>query len=180
MSSRPLDIGAKLSRELTWNRGAALGTEYLTYREDSLLESASERYTMRHYESWVALARHKDYGNDVQPVLISGVDMTRDLAIVAYSYEETSLESDMTFFFQFIFTMRRWYAPMLHITYYEFRAGYWGGGLEVFRIIVAQGACPIPFVDSDATIIAPMLISASASLWGTWRTRHTPHTNHGP
>ena len=99
MSSRPLDIGAKLSHELTWNCGAALGTKYLTYREDSLLESASERYTMCHYESWVALARHKDYGNDVQPVLISGVDITRDFAMVAYSYEETSLESDMTFFF---------------------------------------------------------------------------------
>ena len=90
-----------------------------------MLESAFERYTKRHYKSWVAFARHKDYGNDVQPVLVSGVDMTRDFAMVAYSYEDTSLESDLT-------------------------------------------------------IAAPMLISASASLWGTWRTRYSPHTNYGP
>ena len=115
MSSRPLDIGANFSHELTWNRGAALGTKYLTYREDSLLESASERYTKRHYESWVSFARQKDYGNDVQPVFISGVDMTRDFAMVAYSYEDISLEADLT-------------------------------------------------------IAVPMLVSASASFWGTWCT----------
>ena len=84
-----------------------------------------EGYTKRHYESWVAFARHKGYGSDVQPVLVSGVDITRDFAMAAYSYEDISLESDLT-------------------------------------------------------VAAPMLISASASLWGTWRTRYTPHTNYGP
>ena len=122
---RSLEPGANFSFELTGNRGAALVTKYSTYKEDSRLRSAFERYTKRHYESWVAFARHKDYGSDVQPVLVSGVDMTRDFAMVAYSYEDVSLESDLT-------------------------------------------------------IAAPMLISASASLWGTWRTRYTPHTNYGP
>ena len=31
-----------------------------------------------------------------------------------------------------------------------------------------------------ATIELPMFGSASAGHWGTWRTQHSPHTNHGP
>ena len=100
-------------------------TKYQTYRKDSLVESAFERYTKRHYESWVTFARHKDYGNDVRPILVSGFDMTKDFAMVAYSNESISLESDLT-------------------------------------------------------ITVPTLASASASVWGTWRTRCSPHTNCGP
>ena len=100
-------------------------TKHSTYKEDSLLESAFESYTKHHYKSWVAFARHKQYGEDVQPVLISGFDMTRDFAMVAYSNESTSVESDLT-------------------------------------------------------ITVPMLASASAAVWGTWRTRCSPHTNYGP
>ena len=122
---RPLETGASFSFELTGNRGAALVTKYPTYRGDALRESAFEKYTKRHYESWVAFARHKEYGNDVHPVLVSGFDMTRDFAMVAYSNESTSLESDLT-------------------------------------------------------IAVPMLASASASVWGTWRTKCTPHINYGP
>ena len=125
MPPRALESGAHFSFELTGNRGAALVTKYPAYREDSLLESAFEKYTKRHYESWVAFARHKQYGNNIQPVLVSGVDMTRDFAMVAYSFEGTSLESDFT-------------------------------------------------------IAVPALASASASVWGTWRTRCSPHTNCGP
>ena len=90
-----------------------------------MLDSAFERYTKRHYKSWVEFARDKDYGNDVRPVLVSGIEMTRDFAMVAYSYEDTSLQSDLT-------------------------------------------------------IAVPTLGSASASIWGTWRTRCSPHTNYGP
>ena len=61
-----------------------------------MLESAFERYTKRHYKSWVAFARQKDYGDDVQPVLVSGFDMTRDFAMVAYSYEDTPIKPGMT------------------------------------------------------------------------------------
>ena len=59
------------------------------------MESAFEEHTKRHYESWVKFARHKKYGDDVQPVLVSGFDMTRDFEMVAYSNEETSLESNL-------------------------------------------------------------------------------------
>ena len=123
--SRPLEPSVHFSFELTGTRGAALVTKYPTYREDSLLAAAFEEYTKRHYDSWVAFARHKKYGNDVQPVLVYGFDMTRDFAMVAYSDEGTSLKCDLT-------------------------------------------------------IPVPMIASASASLWGTWRTRCSPHTNYGP
>ena len=123
--SRPLENGVGFSFELTGNRGAALVTRYPTYKEDSLMESIFEIYTKSHYESWVTFARQKGYGDDVQPVLVSGFDMTRDFAMVAYSSGSTSLESDLT-------------------------------------------------------IGVPMVASASAALWGTWRARHSPHTNYGP
>lgn len=100
-------------------------TKYPTYTEDSRLDSAFERYTKRHYDSWVAFARSKEYGDDVKPVLVSGVDLTRNFAMVAYSFGGASL-------------------------------------------------------DSDLTIAIPMPTSASASLWGTWRSRSSPYTNYGP
>ena len=100
-------------------------TKYPTYREDSLLAAAFEEYTKRHHDSWVAFARQKKYGNNLQPVLVYGFDMTKDFAMVAYSNESASLESDLS-------------------------------------------------------IAVPILASASASLWGTWRTRCSPHTNYGP
>ena len=122
---RPMEPGVKFSFELTGNQGAALVTKYPTYKEDFRLEIAFEKYTKRHYESWVAFARDKQYADDVRPVLVSGFDMTRDFAMVAYSYQDASLESDLT-------------------------------------------------------MTVPMFASASASIWGTWRTRYSPHTNYGP
>jgi len=100
-------------------------TRYQTYKQDALKRAAFERYTKRHYESWVAFSREKEYGYDVKPVLVSGIDMTKDFAMAAYSNEGTSIEADLT-------------------------------------------------------ISVPMLGSASASIWGTWRTRGLAHTNYGP
>lgn len=81
------------SFELTGDRGAALVTRYPTFCEDSLLESTFKTYTVRHYKSWVEFACHKRFGDDVRPVLISGVDMTRDFAMVAYLNKGVSYES---------------------------------------------------------------------------------------
>ena len=100
-------------------------TKYTTYREDTALISAFESYTTRHYQSWVAFASHKQYGNDIQPVLVCGLDMTKDFAMVAYSNDGTSLGSSIT-------------------------------------------------------IAIPTVASASATLWGTWHTRCSAHTNTGP
>lgn len=35
-------------------------------------------------------------------------------------------------------------------------------------------------LETDLTLSVPMVASASASLWGTWRTRGLTHTNYGP
>ena len=121
-----MEAGASFSFELTRTRGAALVTKYPTYREGTLLQAAFEKYTKRHYESWVAFASHKQYRDDVRPVLVSGFDMTKDFAMAAYSNEETSV------------------------------------------------------VESNFTVGVPTLGSASAPVWGTWRARCSPHTNHGP
>jgi len=53
-------------------------------------------YAKRHYKSWVEFARHKQYGNDVRPFLVSGFDMTRDFAMVAYSNRGHHFESNDT------------------------------------------------------------------------------------
>ena len=122
---RPLEAGASFSYELTEDFGAALVTEYSTYTTDTLVEGFFKEYTERHYKSWIEFTRKKGYGKDVQPVLVTGFDVTRDFAMVAYSHQGTSLKSDLT-------------------------------------------------------MTVPVLASASASLWGTWHARCTPHTNRGP
>jgi len=91
-----LEPGASFSFELTEERGAALVTKYRTYREDIELETAFEEYTKRHYDSWVTFARNARHGNDIKPILVAGVDMTRDFAMIAYSNNSTHLSSEFT------------------------------------------------------------------------------------
>jgi hypothetical protein len=93
---RFVEPGANFSFELTEKQGAALLTKYRTYREDIELESAFEEYTKRHYDSWVTFARNARHGNDLKPVLVTGVDMTRDFAMIAYSNNSTRLSSEFT------------------------------------------------------------------------------------
>ena len=91
-----LEPGVNLSFELTEKQGAALVTKYRTYREDAELESAFKSYTKRHYDSWVAFARDTEHGDDIKPILVTGVDMTRDFAMMAYSNDSVSLASEFT------------------------------------------------------------------------------------
>ena len=120
-----MEPGVQFSFELTEKQGAALVTKYPTYREDIELESAFEEYTKRHYDSWVSFARNTQHGSDVKPVLVTGVDMTRDFAMIAYANNSASLLSEFT-------------------------------------------------------TSVPLVGSASASVWGTWRTDGLVHTNCGP
>lgn len=60
------------------------------------LESAFEEYIKRHYDSWVTFARNARHGNDIKPVLVTGVDMTRDFAMIAYSNNGAQLSSEFT------------------------------------------------------------------------------------
>ena len=92
---RPLEPSANFSYELTEDFGAALVTRYSTYTTKTLIEGFFEEYTKRHYKSWIEFIRKKGYGKEVQPVLVTGFDVTRDFAMVAYSNRGTSLKSDL-------------------------------------------------------------------------------------
>ena len=98
-------------------------TKYHTYREDIAHKSVFEDYTKDHYDSWVKFA--SKHGSDVKPVIVTGVDMTRDFAMIVYSNNNAQLSSEFT-------------------------------------------------------ISVPLAASASASVWGTWRTDGLVHTNCGP
>jgi hypothetical protein len=94
--SRPLEPGADISFEFAENRAAALVTNYKTYRMDAELLAGFEDYTKSHYKSWVKFARDRRYGNNIDPVLVYGFDMTKEFVMMAYSERRTSLESDLT------------------------------------------------------------------------------------
>jgi hypothetical protein len=94
--SRMLEPGVSISFELTEKQGAALVTRYPTYREDAELESLFKAYTKRHYDSWIAFACDTGHGDDIKPVLVTGVDMTRDFAMMAYSNNGVNLTSEFT------------------------------------------------------------------------------------
>ena len=83
-----LEPCSSISFQLTGDKGAALLTKHMTYREDIRRERTFEEYTKKHYDSWVTFARDTGYGNDVKPVLVTGVDMTRDFAMISYSNDD--------------------------------------------------------------------------------------------
>jgi hypothetical protein len=94
--SRMLEPGSSFSFQLTEDQGAALVTKYLTYREDIQLTGVFEKYAKDHYDSWVTFARETGHGNDIKPVLVTGVDMTRDFAMMSYSNNDDNLTSEFT------------------------------------------------------------------------------------
>ena len=85
MRSRMLEPGSGISFELARGQGAALLTKRPTYREDVKLGRTFEEYTKTHYDSWVAFARERGHPSDIKPVLVTGVDMTREFAMISYS-----------------------------------------------------------------------------------------------
>ncbi|KAF9649192.1 hypothetical protein BDM02DRAFT_3186490 [Thelephora ganbajun] len=80
-----LESGSRYTFQLTGGQGAILVTKYQTYREDIQRMGDFEKYTKKHYGSWVAFAEKTGHGSDVNPVLVTGVDRTRDFAMVSYS-----------------------------------------------------------------------------------------------
>jgi len=88
------------SLRLTGNHGAALITRYPTYVEDAVSLGTMEDYAEQHGESWVQFASDNGFG-DVRPVLVSGFDMTRDYAMLAYSDDGVSLGSGLPAAVQF-------------------------------------------------------------------------------
>ena len=86
---------SSVSFRLTEGRGAALVTQYPTYREDIHRAGTFEKHAKEHYASWVAFARETGHG-DVDPILITGVDRTRDFAMLCYSSNRDDLRCEFT------------------------------------------------------------------------------------
>ena len=95
LHSRTFGSASTVSFQLTGGRGAALVTNYSTYREDIHQAGAFEKYAKDHYASWVEFARETGHG-DVNPIFITGVDRTRDFAMLCYSSDRNNLECEFT------------------------------------------------------------------------------------
>ena len=90
-----LEYSSTIAFRLAGGHGAALVTKYSTYREDVQLAGAFEKYAKEHYASWVAFARETGHG-DINPVLITGVDRTKDFAMLCYSNDDDDLRCEFT------------------------------------------------------------------------------------
>ena len=90
-----LESSSTLSFRLAGGHGAALVTKYPTYREDVQLAGAFEKYTKEHYASWVTFARETGHG-DIDPVLVTGVDRTKDFAMLGYSNDDDDLRCKLS------------------------------------------------------------------------------------
>ena len=119
MSPRLPGHSSNFSFDLTGERGAALVTRYPTYWEDSQLEGAFEKYTRRHYDSWVTFAHEMGCGN-IQPVLVSGFDVTKDFCMVAYSNADETPKSD---FAMGVSNLGTWHTRSPHTHYGPIRGG---------------------------------------------------------
>jgi hypothetical protein len=89
-----LESGSTILFRLTGGQGAALVSKYRTYREDIQRAGTFEKYAKEHYASWLAFARETGHGNDINPVLVTGVDRTRDFAMMSYSSDVEDLRSE--------------------------------------------------------------------------------------
>ena len=85
----PVGPGAKIAFELTSNQGAALITNHPTCREDFERKRQFQIYIKKHYDSWVDFARDQMHGDDIKPILVTGVDLTKQFAAMAYSDNQT-------------------------------------------------------------------------------------------
>jgi len=91
-----LETGSSVSFQLEGSQGAALLTKHPTYREDVQQERTFEEYIKEHYDSWVAFARERGHPNDIKAVLVTGVDMTRDFAMLSYSDGDRNSQANFT------------------------------------------------------------------------------------
>ena len=80
---RMLEPSSSISFQVTEDQGAVLMMKYPTYQEDVELIGNFEKHIKDHYGSWVAFTRKAGQGHDVKPILVTGVDMTRDFVIMA-------------------------------------------------------------------------------------------------
>ena len=91
-----MEPGARIAFELTIRQDASLVTKYKTYQEDIERHGRFVNYIKRHYESWVEFARYQGYPEDVRPILVTGVHLTREFATVAYSDNKTRMQCEFS------------------------------------------------------------------------------------
>ena len=93
LSPRMTGSASSTSFQLKGGQGALLLTKYSTYREDVELEGDFKEYTKKYYNSWSAFAQQKGHGgiNDANPVLVTGVDRTRDFVMLCYSKDDDNV-----------------------------------------------------------------------------------------
>ena len=96
LSFRMLESGSTISFRLTGRRGAALVTRHETYSENIQRHGTFEKYAKKHYASWVTFACETGHGDDIKPVLVTGVDRTRDFAMISYSNSDDDMSSEFT------------------------------------------------------------------------------------
>ena len=94
-NSRMMESASRVSFRLTGGQGAALLTKHSTYREDIQQTGAFEKYVKEHYDSWVTFARDTGHG-DVNPVIVTGIDRTKDFAMLCYSNNDPELGCKFT------------------------------------------------------------------------------------
>ena len=87
-----VEPGAGIAFELISKQGAALITKHPTYQEDIERELNFVNYIKRHYESWVDFSREHGHGENIRPILVTGVNLTREFATIAYSDNQTRME----------------------------------------------------------------------------------------
>ena len=89
-----LEPRSSISFHLIGDQGAALLTKHSIFSEDIQRWGTFEGYTKEHYDSWVAFARACGHGNDIKPVLVTGVDVTRDFAMMSYLNDSGDLTAE--------------------------------------------------------------------------------------
>ena len=94
-SSPGLGPGAKMKFALTQGQGATLLTKHDIHREDIERVDRFKTYIKKYYDSWLGFARENEHG-DVRPILVTGVHLTRDFAMIAYSDSETHMECEFS------------------------------------------------------------------------------------
>jgi hypothetical protein len=92
----PVKPDKNMTFELTNRQGAVLITNHSTYREDIENELEFKLYIKENYESWVAFAREKGHGENIRPVLVTGVDLTKGFAAFAYSDNRTRMQCEFS------------------------------------------------------------------------------------
>ena len=60
-------------------------TKYPIHREDIQGVGTPKQYIKKHYSSWVEFANERGHGDGISLVLVTGVDRTRDFAMISYS-----------------------------------------------------------------------------------------------